>query len=454
MGDCYFLSSLSSIAENQNRIRKLFVTKQKNPYGLYCVRLCVMGEWQEIVMDDLFPCYNRRRGPCFTRGSGKELWVLLLEKAWAKIYGNYLRIEGGLTKEALHNLTGAPAETIFMSEERLWNTMIEGERHNWIMTCGSGSSVEGVNQLQKSGLVGSHAYSVLSAHNVQSHGRQIQLVKLRNPWGGTEWQGDWGDNSHLWTPELKAQLHFQNIDDGIFFMDFNDFKKYFTDFQACYYYENYKYSCIKHRVAYNQPAYFEMKVTTPGDYYITVNQESKRKYPSESGYKYSIVQLVIGKQANNGGYEYYGSASKAWKEMWTKTTLTPGTYVVYVAIDWYQKNSRMFTLTSYGQNEVKFAPLQMGGKDFLEPVFKSRGRSVPEQKKKNYARYNEPNIYKATSFDDAYAFFYFDNRLGKATLVEDISFREMEGLTFLPPYSGSNAKIEIRSEERRVGKEC
>ena len=39
-----------------------------------------------------------------------ELWVLLLEKAYAKVYGGYGNIVGGSGLEALKNLTGAPTE--------------------------------------------------------------------------------------------------------------------------------------------------------------------------------------------------------------------------------------------------------------------------------------------------------------------------------------------------------
>ncbi len=42
------------------------------------------------------------------------LRVLILEKAWAKLYGNYAQIEAGLTKEALRDLTCAPAFTLFV----------------------------------------------------------------------------------------------------------------------------------------------------------------------------------------------------------------------------------------------------------------------------------------------------------------------------------------------------
>ena len=44
----------------------------------------------------------------FLRGNGPELWVLLLEKAYAKINKCYANIEAGLTGNAIRDLTGAP----------------------------------------------------------------------------------------------------------------------------------------------------------------------------------------------------------------------------------------------------------------------------------------------------------------------------------------------------------
>lgn len=47
-----------------------------------------------------------------------------------------------------------------------------------------------------------------------------KLVKMRNPWGRGEWQGDWSDSSYKWTDSVKEMLNYSNQDDGIFFMTF------------------------------------------------------------------------------------------------------------------------------------------------------------------------------------------------------------------------------------------
>ena len=54
--------------------------------------------------------------PAFTKAKDDELWVVLLEKAWAKLYTSYKRIEAGYPEEALHDLTGAPVRNLYLKQ--------------------------------------------------------------------------------------------------------------------------------------------------------------------------------------------------------------------------------------------------------------------------------------------------------------------------------------------------
>jgi calpain-15 len=44
LGDCYFLSALSALAEDPERIRNMFITKQTNYAGCYAISLYLNGE--------------------------------------------------------------------------------------------------------------------------------------------------------------------------------------------------------------------------------------------------------------------------------------------------------------------------------------------------------------------------------------------------------------------------
>jgi hypothetical protein len=51
------------------------------------------------------------------------------------------------------------------------------------------------------GLVPGHAYTLIAAKQSSSGHR---LLKLRNPWGETEWTGAWCDDCPLWTDQMQV----------------------------------------------------------------------------------------------------------------------------------------------------------------------------------------------------------------------------------------------------------
>lgn len=129
LGDCYLLSSLSSLAERPFVVKKIFQPDQKNDYGIYSIWLNVNGAWTNVIIDDYFPCMSEKGGPAFSRGNGNELWVLLLEKAYAKIFGCYHAIEGGNPAVSLRDLTGAPYENRDdVNEDEFWDYIKTNDR--------------------------------------------------------------------------------------------------------------------------------------------------------------------------------------------------------------------------------------------------------------------------------------------------------------------------------------
>ena len=94
--------------------------------GLYRIRLCKNGRWQEITIDDLIPCYAKGE-PVFSQTVDKDLWVPLLEKAFAKVHGGYHQLRGGSVAEALMDLSGCPTMSYRLEDENVRNFVQSGQ---------------------------------------------------------------------------------------------------------------------------------------------------------------------------------------------------------------------------------------------------------------------------------------------------------------------------------------
>jgi calpain-15 len=110
LGNCWFMCALGSLAERPKLVENLFIVKKKSKEGIYRIKFCKNGEWVEVTIDDYFPCLPFS-GPLFSRAHDNEMWVLLIEKAYAKLHGNYFTLRGGFANEGMIDLTGCPSTT-------------------------------------------------------------------------------------------------------------------------------------------------------------------------------------------------------------------------------------------------------------------------------------------------------------------------------------------------------
>jgi hypothetical protein len=94
LGDSYFLGVLAVLAERPGLIRNLFISDEVNEAGVFGVTMTKNGQKVDVLVDNYVPC-NDEGDPCFASCNTPELWVILLEKAWAKLHGSYHRIDGG-----------------------------------------------------------------------------------------------------------------------------------------------------------------------------------------------------------------------------------------------------------------------------------------------------------------------------------------------------------------------
>ncbi|CAK69420.1 unnamed protein product (macronuclear) [Paramecium tetraurelia] len=429
LGDCYFLASISSLGNRRpDLLLETFVTRTFNPQGLYGVKLCIDGEWKVIGIDDFIPTHYNK--PAFTRGKDSEIWVMVIEKAWAKVFGSYENIEAGFPSEVLRTLTGAPTRTIFTSDENFVEDLESCIKNRCIMVCSSKN--ENKQQYKLMGLIAGHAYTVLKIKDLNSN---TKLIKLRNPWGKEEWKGDWSNQSQLWTPEQKAQFKITNANDGVFYMSITDFRKYFDDLSVCYVKEGYQYQSTTLQSSNRKSEYFNIQIQKPGCYYFTMNQKNVR-FENSNQYSPAKILLFKGDSLLDGNF-------KSDRECWISKDLDQGQYTLVIKAQWQFSKMNKYTWSCYGPGPIHSDKINKIP-NLLNSAFLKLARvSV---KKKGYQKH--PDIKQAYEFHlkYGYGFYYVENQSNKS-FESKVRFSQMKGLKLRKPYRGYSVEINLQQNQ-------
>ncbi|MCJ1418636.1 hypothetical protein MMC32_004984, partial [Xylographa parallela] len=264
-GDCWFLSALCAIGNKKGLIDRVCVAKDEL-VGVYGFVFHRDGEWTYTLIDDKLylnssdynesqlekfswdQVFNRQdaeeeyrkafqtgsRALYFAQCSNEhETWLPLLEKAFAKAHGDYEAINGGFTGEAIEDLTGGVTTELFttdiLDKEKFWKDELLKVNDQFLFGCATGCFDDwkgGSQPTDRKGVVAMHAYSIMEAREINGE----RLVKIRNPWGRTEWQGAWSDGSSEWTPEWMQLLNHRFGNDGIFWISYRDLLRRYQSF--------------------------------------------------------------------------------------------------------------------------------------------------------------------------------------------------------------------------------
>lgn len=183
VGNCWIISAISAVAEVPGRITNLMLNDDLNEAGVYGVNMYSLGVPTTVYVDDYLPVaedwYSGESKPLYA-GLGKDnsIWGAIVEKAFAKKYGNYQHTEGGWMATGVANLNGSPFRTHMnkdYSEDDLWAILETHDLAVDVMTAGTENGPD-----TPAGLASGHAYTVIGVATLDDGAR---LIKCRNPWG-------------------------------------------------------------------------------------------------------------------------------------------------------------------------------------------------------------------------------------------------------------------------------
>jgi hypothetical protein len=194
LGDCYYVATLASIAqEKPDYIQNMFTDNGDNTFT---VRFYRNGVADYVTVDRYLPtnlsgraAYAGWGGSSYT-STTNELWVALAEKAYAQLAesgwsrsststNSYADIEGGWMSSVISQVAGlgtSSSEAVNMTQTQLINLV----NSNQVLTVGFVDAAD--NTL---GVVNGHAYTI-TAYNATNG-----TFHLRNPWGSSHADVTW-----------------------------------------------------------------------------------------------------------------------------------------------------------------------------------------------------------------------------------------------------------------------
>ena len=455
LGDCYFLSTLSALAENPKNITNI-VNNTKVSDGNFEATIYIHGEPVKVVIDDSFPVANATK-IAFAGINEKtgNIWPMILEKIWAKCNKSYEDIIPGNSSDAFEFLTPAPFDHYFHTQEisnSLFKIIQEASDKNQIILADiTETKNTNLDTLSKMGLITNHAYSIIGTAVLKKpNGNEIQLIKMKNIWGTNEWIGDWSDKSLKWTQEFKKAVGLQEKEDGVFWMSYDDYLQFYTTTHIAQIHSDYNYNVIKMKNKEAQNI-CKINIEKKGSGYFMLNLKNTRIYHNLKNPNYSnpYCSVFVIKKIDENNYELIGSDSGKKDRFYIPCeNMEKGVY--YISVSFPKNNNKNNILQEnyeYNQTEfsfrigvyssikdIKFTPIE--DKSEIEDYFYY---TILDAEQKNddkyyFAQEGEPNSWRSINFNNdknGFGYIFYKNE-SDAYIKERIEISSLKNVNIIP----------------------
>ena len=455
LGDCYFLSTLSALAENPKNITNI-VNNTKVSDGNFEATIYIHGEPVKVVIDDSFPVANATK-IAFAGINEKtgNIWPMILEKIWAKCNKSYEDIIPGNSSDAFEFLTPAPFDHYFHTQE-ISNSLFKiiqdaSDKNQIILADITETKNTNLDTLSKMGLITNHAYSIIGTAVLKKpNGNEIQLIKMKNIWGTNEWIGDWSDKSLKWTQEFKKAVGLQEKEDGVFWMSYDDYLQFYTTTHIAQIHSDYNYNVIKMKNKEAQNI-CKINIEKKGSGYFMLNLKNTRIYHNLKNPNYSnpYCSVFVIKKIDENNYELIGSDSGKKDRFYIPCeNMEKGVY--YISVSFPKNNNKNNILQEnyeYNQTEfsfrigvyssikdIKFTPIE--DKSEIEDYFYY---TILDAEQKNddkyyFAQEGEPNSWRSINFNNdknGFGYIFYKNE-SDAYIKERIEISSLKNVNIIP----------------------
>ncbi|KAI0128978.1 hypothetical protein BJ170DRAFT_356019 [Xylariales sp. AK1849] len=377
LGDCWLIASLSALANVEDGIKRICV-EYDTRIGIYGFVFWRDGEWVYSIVDDkLYLTSPNWDSPSLQRdllnqidresedaeqvyrrtyqtgskalffGSNKdqnETWLPLMEKAYAKVHGDFSSLTGGWIGEGLEDLSGGVTTELLASDildlDAFWDDELSKVNEEFLFGCSTGLLDGGYGE--RNGIREGHAYVVMDARTLKNGER---LVKLRNPWGKLKkgiWDGPWSDGSKEWTKEAQEELGHTFGNDAVFWIRYEDLLRKYQHFDRTRLFRDSDWRCCQRWIGvevpwksqYNEKFHFTLTKESP--LVLVLSQLDNRYWKGLHGQYTFRLHFRLHEQGKPDGEDYivrsHGNYLMDRSVSIELPCMEPGKYSVFVSV--------------------------------------------------------------------------------------------------------------------------
>ncbi|KAK8851278.1 calpain family cysteine protease [Apiospora arundinis] len=397
LGNCWLIASFSALANVENGIQRICV-EYDTRIGIYGFVFFRDGEWVYSIVDDkLYMTSPNWDSPSLQRdllnqidrdhedaeswyrktyqtgskalffGGNKdqnETWIPLMEKAFAKIHGDFSSLTGGWIGEGVEDLSGGVTTELLASDildfDGFWEDDLSRVNEEFLFGCSTGLLDGGYGE--RNGIREGHAYVVMDARTLKSGER---LVKLRNPWGKLKkgiWDGPWSDGSKEWTNDVKEELGHTFGNDSVFWIRYEDMLRKFQHIDRTRLFSEPDWRCCQRWIGVEVPwkaqyhEKFHITLTKESPLVLVLSQLDNRYYKGLHGQYNFRLHFRIHEQGRPDAEDYivrsHGNYLMDRSVSIELPCMEPGKYSVFVSVAG-ERDTDMSTVEDVVKRECK-----------------------------------------------------------------------------------------------------
>ena len=228
-----FFHAISLLSSIPNLIENIFESKEINENCFYTLYLYINNDYQKVILDDNLPVVKNTSFLRFAKPDKNEIWLPLLEKAFAKTHGGYGSLITCDVCEVIQSFTGVPVEKFNLNDldEEDLRIVMNNCKENYVFfepkkeTC------------KEIGIIEGKAYQLKEVFDLgkeENSDKSNVVLKIFNMFECNKYKGKWSSEGELFTQEIKTKVNYNSEDKNHIYFSLDYLRKYFNKIYIAY----------------------------------------------------------------------------------------------------------------------------------------------------------------------------------------------------------------------------